>query len=160
MRTARKPQSEHRRATVLTAGQSYGAIPRCELDGSSGRVRCRRRGLRLRTSFRNTRAGNTASDFPFLKQRAVPLELVGHYAGELIEAQASPLALLPFGVPQEYVVSSLRYPVVPARPLAAGRTTLAVQDYPALAKAAGDDVVVQIVPSTRRGSARTYGRWP
>jgi pimeloyl-ACP methyl ester carboxylesterase len=59
--------------------------------------------------------------------------------------QASPLALLPFGIPQEYVVSSLRYPVTPARPLAAGRTTLAVQDYPRLAKEAGDSVGVQIV---------------
>ena len=59
---------------------------------------------------------------------------------------ASPLALLPFGVPQEYVVSSLRYPVTPARPLAAGRTTLAVLDYPMLAKEAGDSVTVQIVP--------------
>jgi len=60
--------------------------------------------------------------------------------------QASPLALLPFDVPQEYVVSSLRYPVAPARPLAGGRTTLAVLDYPALAKEAGDGVTVQIVP--------------
>jgi acetyl esterase/lipase len=60
--------------------------------------------------------------------------------------QASPLALLPFGVPQAYVVSSLRYPVTPSRPLAAGRTTLEVLDYPALAKRAGDFVSVQIVP--------------
>ena len=60
--------------------------------------------------------------------------------------QASPLALLPFGVPQEYVASSLRYPVTPARPLAGGRTTLAVLDYPALAQEAGDSVTVQIVP--------------
>jgi hypothetical protein len=55
--------------------------------------------------------------------------------------------LLPFGVPQAYVVSSLRYPVTPARPLAGGRTTLAVLDYPALANAAGDSVSVQIVPN-------------
>ena len=60
--------------------------------------------------------------------------------------QVSPLALLPFGTPQEYVVSSLRYPVTPARPLAAGRTTLSVLDYPALARAAGDTVTVQVVP--------------
>lgn len=60
--------------------------------------------------------------------------------------QASPLALLPFGIPQEYVVSSLRYPVTPPRPLAGGRTTLAVLDYPALARAAGDSVAIQIVP--------------
>jgi acetyl esterase/lipase len=61
--------------------------------------------------------------------------------------QASPLSLLPFGVPQAYVVSSLRYPVTPARPLAGGRTILAVLDYPALAKEAGDSVSVQIVPN-------------
>ena len=60
--------------------------------------------------------------------------------------QASPLARLPFDVPQEYVVSSFRYPVSPARPLAEGRTTLAVLDYPALARAAGDSVAVHIVP--------------
>jgi acetyl esterase/lipase len=60
--------------------------------------------------------------------------------------QASPLALLPFGIPQEYVVSSLRYPVTPPRPLAGGRTTFAVLDYPALARAAGDSVDVQVVP--------------
>jgi acetyl esterase/lipase len=60
--------------------------------------------------------------------------------------QASPLALLPFGVPQAYVVSSLRYPVTPTRPLAGGRTTLAVLDYPALANGKGDSVSVHIVP--------------
>lgn len=60
--------------------------------------------------------------------------------------QASPLALLPFGIPQEYVVSSLRYPVTPLRPLAGGRTTLAILDYPALARAAGDSIAVQVVP--------------
>ena len=59
---------------------------------------------------------------------------------------ASPLGLLPFGIPQEYVVSSQRYPVTPHRPLAAGRTTLAMPDYPALAREAGDRVTVQIVP--------------
>ncbi len=42
-------------------------------------------------------------------------------------------------------MSSLRYPVIPPRPLAGGRTTLAVLDYPALAKAAGDTVAVQVV---------------
>jgi acetyl esterase/lipase len=59
--------------------------------------------------------------------------------------QISPLTLLPYRIPQEYVVSSLRYPVTPPRPLAGGRTTYAVADYPALARAAGDTVnVVQI----------------
>src|SRR4051794_2960692 len=60
--------------------------------------------------------------------------------------QVSPLALLPYGIPQEYVVSSLRYPVTQARPLAAGRTTLQVSDYPAIARKAGGSVTVHIVP--------------
>jgi len=60
--------------------------------------------------------------------------------------QVSPLTLLPYGIPQEYVVSSLRYPVKQDRPLAEGRTTLEVADYPALARKAGDTVAVHIVP--------------
>lgn len=60
--------------------------------------------------------------------------------------QASPLAGIPFGIPQEYVVSSRRYPVTPQRPLADGRTTFAVADYPALARAAGDSVDISLVP--------------
>lgn len=60
--------------------------------------------------------------------------------------QISPLEMLPWGVPQAYVVSSKRYPVVPARPLADGRTTMQVADYPALARAAGDDISVQVIP--------------
>jgi acetyl esterase/lipase len=63
----------------------------------------------------------------------------------LIGGDPESVALLPFGVPQAYVVSSLRYPVTPTRPLAGGRTTLAVLDYPALAQEAGDSVSVQIV---------------
>lgn len=60
--------------------------------------------------------------------------------------QGAPLALLPYGISQKYVVSSLRYPVIPARPLAAGRTTLDVADYPKLAASVGDSVEVHIVP--------------
>lgn len=59
---------------------------------------------------------------------------------------ASPLELLPFEVPQEYVVSSRRYPSTPPRPLADGRTTLSALEYPVLAEQAGDRVTVQIVP--------------
>jgi acetyl esterase/lipase len=66
--------------------------------------------------------------------------------------QASPLALLPYGVPQEYVVSSRRYPVKPARPLADGRTTLEVLDYPALARAAGDRITVHVVRDAEHSS--------
>ena len=64
--------------------------------------------------------------------------------GQLL--QVSPLELLPFGIPQTYVVSSLRYPVTPARPLAGGRTTYPVPDYPALARKKGDKVTVELVP--------------
>ena len=59
--------------------------------------------------------------------------------------QASPIELLPWGVPQEYVVSSRRYPVTPPRPLADGRTTMVLSDYPALARAAGDQIQVRII---------------
>lgn len=77
--------------------------------------------------------------------------------------QVSPLELLPWGVPQEYVVSSKRYPVSPSRPLADGRTTMRVPDYPALAVAAGDEISVQVIsdaghfdfldPASEAGSA-------
>jgi acetyl esterase/lipase len=59
--------------------------------------------------------------------------------------EISPLAWLPWQIPQEYVVSSRRYPVTPPRRLADGRTTMAMPDYPALARAAGDTVNVEIV---------------
>jgi pimeloyl-ACP methyl ester carboxylesterase len=76
--------------------------------------------------------------------------------------QASPLALLPYGIPHEYVVSSLRYPVRPSRPLAGGRTTFDVADYPALARAAGDRVNVQIVPDADHQDfvTPTSAAWP
>jgi len=60
--------------------------------------------------------------------------------------QISPLQLLPFGIAQEYVVSSRRYPVSPPRALADGRTTYAVADYPAMARSAGEKVSLRIVP--------------
>ena len=59
--------------------------------------------------------------------------------------QISPLKWLPWGMAQEYVVSSRRYPVMPPRPLADGRTTMTMPDYPALARAAGDTINVTIV---------------
>lgn len=65
--------------------------------------------------------------------------------------QISPLAWLPWGVSQEYVVSSRRYPVTPARPLADGRTTMAMPDYPALARAAGDRINVDIIEDADHG---------
>jgi acetyl esterase/lipase len=76
--------------------------------------------------------------------------------------QASPLNLLPYGVTQEYVVSSLRYPVTPVRAPAAGRTTFPVADYPKLAKDAGDSVMVQIVPDADHFDFLTPSKpaWP
>ena len=65
--------------------------------------------------------------------------------------QISPIAWLAWGVPQEYVVSSRRYPVTPPRPLADGRTTMVMQDYPALARAAGDRINVDIVDDAGHG---------
>ena len=59
--------------------------------------------------------------------------------------QISPLEWLPWGIPQEYVVSSLRYPVNPPRPLAGGWTTMVMPDYPELADNAGDEINVVII---------------
>ncbi len=59
--------------------------------------------------------------------------------------QISPLEWLPWGIPQEYVVSTRRYPVSLPRPLADGRTTMTIPDYPALAVAAGDPIHVQVI---------------
>jgi acetyl esterase/lipase len=60
--------------------------------------------------------------------------------------EISPLQWLPWRIPQYYVVSSRRYPVVPARPLADGRTTMAMPDYPELARLSGDQIGVEIIP--------------
>ena len=45
----------------------------------------------------------------------------------------------------QYVVSTRRYPVSLPRPLADGRTTMTIPDYPALAVAAGDPIHVQVI---------------
>lgn len=65
--------------------------------------------------------------------------------------QISPIAWLPWSTQQEYVISSRRYPVTPTRPLADGRTTMVMQDYPALARAAGDTINVDIVQDADHG---------
>lgn len=65
--------------------------------------------------------------------------------------EISPIAWLPWSTSQEYVVSSRRYPVTPPRPLADGRTTMAMPDYPALARAAGDAVNVDVVEDAGHG---------
>jgi len=60
-------------------------------------------------------------------------------------AEISPLNWLPWGIPQHYVLSSRRYPVTPRRPLADGRTTMAMPDYPALAREAGDECALSVI---------------
>jgi acetyl esterase/lipase/outer membrane translocation and assembly module TamA len=79
--------------------------------------------------------------------------LVGGAADARVEQlrQISPMEWLPWGVPQEYVVSSRRYPVTPPRPLADGRTTLVMKDFPALARAAGDRINVDIIDDAGHG---------
>jgi len=71
--------------------------------------------------------------------------------------QISPLQWLPWGVPQEYVVSTLRYPVSLPRHLAEGRTTLRMPDYPALAVQAGDEINVQLISNEGHGAFTRKG---
>lgn len=59
--------------------------------------------------------------------------------------QISPVEWLPWGIPQEYVVSSDFYPVRPDRTYFGGRVSMQIDDYPALALAAGDLVSVNLV---------------
>lgn len=59
--------------------------------------------------------------------------------------EISPLKWLPWGVPQEYIVGTSRYPVSLPRPLSNGRTTMTVPDYPALSVQAGDKINVQVL---------------
>ena len=68
-------------------------------------------------------------------------KLVGGPVQENIDnfLQISPLEWLPWGIPQDYIVSTYRYPVSLPRVLAQGKTALrTLPDYPALAVLAGD----------------------
>lgn len=66
--------------------------------------------------------------------------------------QISPLEWLPWGIPQEYVVSSYRYPVSLPRVLAQGKTSWrTVPDYPALAVLAGDEINVRVISNEEHG---------
>ncbi len=71
--------------------------------------------------------------------------------------EISPLAWLPWSTRQEYIVSSRRYPVTPPRPLADGRTTMRMPDYPALARAAGDTIHVDIIDDADHGDFTKQG---
>ncbi len=65
----------------------------------------------------------------------------------------SPLEWLPWGIPQEYIVSTYRYPLSMPRELAQGKTALqTLPDYPALAIIAGDEVNVRIIANEDHGA--------
>jgi acetyl esterase/lipase len=65
----------------------------------------------------------------------------------------SPLEWLPWGIPQEYIVSTYRYPLSVPRELAQGKTALqTLPDYPALAIIAGDEVNVRILSNEDHGA--------
>lgn len=66
--------------------------------------------------------------------------------------QISPLEWLPWGIPQEYVVSTYRYPLTLPRVLAQGKTALRMlPDYPALAVLAGDDINIRVISNEAHG---------
>lgn len=67
--------------------------------------------------------------------------------------QISPLKWLPWGIPQDFVVSTYRYPVSLPRVLAQGKTSMrTVPDYPALAVLAGDEVNVRLISNEGHGA--------
>ena len=60
--------------------------------------------------------------------------------------EISPLEWLPWGVPQDYIVSTYRYPVSLPRVLAQGKTAQrTLPDYPALAVLAGDEFNMRLI---------------
>jgi len=72
--------------------------------------------------------------------------------------QISPLEWLPWGIPQEYVVSTYRYPVSLPRVLAQGKTSMrTAPDYPALAVIAGDEINVRLISNENHGSFTREG---
>jgi acetyl esterase/lipase len=72
--------------------------------------------------------------------------------------QISPLEWLPWGIPQEYVVSTYRYPVSLPRVLAQGKTSMRTPpDYPALAVIAGDEINVRLISNESHGAFYTQG---
>jgi len=81
-------------------------------------------------------------------------KLVGGPVADNIDnfTEISPLEWLPWGIPQEYVVSTYRYPVTYPRVLAQGKTSMRkVPDYPALAVIAGDEVNVRLISNEGHG---------
>ena len=67
--------------------------------------------------------------------------------------QTSPLEWLPWGIPQEYIVSTYRYPVSLPRELAQGKTAWkSLPDYPALAVLAGDEFNMRLIHTEDHGA--------
>jgi len=67
--------------------------------------------------------------------------------------QISPLEWLPWGIPQDFIVSTYRYPLSLPRVLAQGKTSMRkVPDYPALAVLAGDEINVRLISNEGHGN--------
>ena len=67
--------------------------------------------------------------------------------------QISPLEWLPWGIPQDFIVSTYRYPLSLPRVLAQGKTSMRkVPDYPALAVLAGDEINVRLISNEGDGN--------
>jgi len=67
--------------------------------------------------------------------------------------EISPLEWLPWGIPQDYIVSTYRYPVSLPRVLAQGKTALrTLPDYPALAVLAGDEFNMRLISNEDHGA--------
>jgi acetyl esterase/lipase len=80
--------------------------------------------------------------------------LVGGPVEEHIQnfLEISPLEWLPWGVPQDFIASTYRYPVSLPRELAKGKTAWkSMPDYPALAVLAGDEFNMRIIDKEEHG---------
>jgi len=87
-------------------------------------------------------------------------KLVGGPVADNIDnfLQISPLEWLPWGIPQDYVVSTYRYPVSLPRVLAQGKTSMRTPpDYPALAVIAGDEINVRLISNESHGAFTREG---
>lgn len=73
--------------------------------------------------------------------------------------QISPLEWLPWGIPQDYIVSTYRYPVSLPREFAEGKTAWrTLPDYPALAVLAGDEVNMRLISNEDHGAFVQEGK--
>ena len=82
-------------------------------------------------------------------------KLIGGPVEENIDnfLQISPLEWLPWGIQQDYIVSTYRYPVSLPREFAEGKTAWrTLPDYPALAVLAGDEVNMRLISNEDHGA--------